>query len=78
MNFIFFVFNTLKALSYGFLLLVVVSTFLFMFLRRLQGGFEEKLKGDFISSFLTPLKRLRVAFSFLWGVEHVFVHFFTA
>ena len=27
MNFIFFVFNTLKALSYGFLLLVVVSTF---------------------------------------------------
>ena len=39
MNFIVFVFNPPEAFSCGFLL--VVSTFLFMFLRRLQGGFEE-------------------------------------
>ena len=44
-----------------------------MSLRRFQGGFEEKLKGGFKDgSFLTPLERLRVAFSFLWGAEHVF------
>ena len=49
----------------------------------LKGGFKVGLKGDLrrgfkggfkggtlFSSFLTPLKRLRVAFSFLWGGEH--------
>ena len=32
---------------------------------------------NFIFFVFTP-KRLRVAFSFLWGGKHVFVHFFTA
>ena len=41
-------FHPLKAFSCGFLLLVeLVSTFLLMSLWRLQGGFEEKLKGGF-------------------------------
>ena len=32
----------------------------------------------FIFFVFNPLERFRVAFSFLWGGEHVFVHFFTA
>ena len=45
----------------------------------LRRGFKGDLKGRILfSSFLTPLKRFRVAFSCLWGGEHVFVHVFTA
>ena len=52
MNLIFFVFNHPQSV---FVWLSpacgVVSTFLFMSLRRLQGGFEEKLKGGFKGGF---------------------------
>ena len=45
----------------------------------LKGGLRRSFKGGFkdesyFSSFLTPLKRFRVAFSCLWSGEHVFVH----
>ena len=41
-----------------------------------RAGICEKLAAPFDSIFF--VFNLRVAFSFLWGVEHVFVHFFTA
>ena len=48
MNLIFFVKSVFVWLSPA---CGVVSTFLFMFLRRLQGGFEEKLKESFKGGF---------------------------
>ena len=52
---------------------------------KLKGGLKEgaqreakKTSSDEFSGFLTPLKRFRVVFSYLWSGEHVFVHVFTA
>ena len=49
----------------------------------LKGGFKAGLQGglqgmNLVFFVKTPLKRFRVAFSCLWGGEHVFVHVCTA